>query len=153
MHNDELKQLLHGYVCGELTSEELQRVNEHLPSCPSCSEDVSELRRMQLMFEAREPYALSPWFSTKLMARIQAEEADSQREVESFSRRFVIGFALLVLLLVGSSLLQKEELMSFYGYFAQASSPTEQTVLSGGPELSREDILKLAFNGNGGNNR
>ncbi len=151
MHNDELRQLLHGYVCGELTSEELQRVNEHLPSCASCSEDVSELRRMQLMFEAREPYTLSPRFSTKLMARIQAEEANSQ--VESFSRSFVIGFALLVLLLIGSSLLQREELVSFYSYFGQASSPTGQTVLSGGTELSREDILKLAFNGSGGDNR
>ena len=151
MHNDEFKHLLHGYVRGELAREELQRVKEHLADCPVCSEDVLELQRMRTMLEARGPFALSPWFSTKLMARIVAEEAD--KRVERFSRRFVIGFALLVLLLIGSSLLQKEEMVSFYGYFAQGTSSTGQTVLSGGSELSREDILKLAFNAGGGDNR
>jgi len=153
MHHEELKQLLYGYVHNELNSEEIKKIEEHLASCPSCSGDLAELQKIRRMFGARESYVVSPWFSTQLMARICEEEASIWSGVEYLSKRFVVGFALLVLLLIGSSLLQREEPLSFHNYFAQASSPTEQTVLSGDTELSREDILNLALSGDTNENR
>jgi hypothetical protein len=154
MHHDEWKPLLYSYIRYELNPDEEQSVREHLVACAVCSQELLQLQRMHQFIEMQRPYVVSPWFSTRLMARIQDEERSIWSGVENLSKRFLVGFALLVLLLVGVSIIQKEEPVSLYNYFAQSSSPTEQNVLTGDKELSREDILGLALSSDrSGNNR
>ena len=71
----EYEALLDLYVDGELTAEELLRVQTHLEKCPHCRAYVDDAMAMRLAFPEIEETELPEGFHESVMARIAAESA------------------------------------------------------------------------------
>lgn len=71
----EYEALLDLYVDGELTTEELLRVQTHLDQCPHCRAYVDDAMAMRLAFPEIEETELPEGFHESVMARIAAESA------------------------------------------------------------------------------
>ena len=71
----EYEALLDLYVDGELTTEELLRVQTHLDHCPHCRAYVDDAMAMRLAFPEIEETELPEGFHESVMARIAAESA------------------------------------------------------------------------------
>lgn len=69
----EYEALLDLYVDGELTTEELLRVQTHLDQCPHCRAYVDDAMAMRLAFPEIEETELPEGFHESVMARIAAE--------------------------------------------------------------------------------
>ncbi len=73
MKHDDIRDMLSGYIDGEVTAAEKAEIEEHLTTCAECSDALVELRKtIQLVknIEETEPPA---WMTQKIMAKVRAE--------------------------------------------------------------------------------
>ena len=109
-------------------------VEAHLRTCAHCADEVTSLRKtMDLLdqWQAPEP---SPYFDTRLQARLRAEAA---RPVGWFGwlRKPVLALAVALLLVIGGMLVMPGHL----------ADPTDQTVAQA-PSPAVEDLQSLDKN-------
>lgn len=76
----EYEALLDLYVDGELTTEELLRVQTHLETCPHCRAYVDDAMAMRLAFPEIEDTELPEGFHDGVMARIAAESTPAKKK-------------------------------------------------------------------------
>ena len=74
--------LLPGYITHTLTPEEHQRVKHHLESCPTCEQELQEVRTMQTALKTaiQQRPGPSPAAFSKIMTRIHQETGTVARE-------------------------------------------------------------------------
>lgn len=77
---NEYEALLDLYVDGELTTEELLRVQAHLEKCPYCRAYVDDAMAMRLAFPEAEETELPEGFHESVMVRIAAESAPAVKK-------------------------------------------------------------------------
>ena len=81
-------------------------VQEHLRSCAACAQELASFRQtMALLDEWQAPEA-SPYFSSRLRARVREEAAAQPAGWLAWLRRPVVAAAAMVLVGVGVSLLE-----------------------------------------------
>ena len=71
--------LLDPFVDGELTPDEMVRVQAHLDQCPACRAYVDDALAIRAAFPDAEDTELPDGFAESVMARIQAEAAQKQK--------------------------------------------------------------------------
>lgn len=69
---DGAARLLSAYLDGELSGNEREMVARHLSRCPACGKKFSALRAARTAFRMTKPAAASPWFCSRLKARLGA---------------------------------------------------------------------------------
>ena len=72
--------LLDPFVDGELTPDEMVRVQAHLDQCPACRAYVDDALAIRAAFPDAEDTALPNGFAESVMARIQAETVSQKRK-------------------------------------------------------------------------
>ncbi len=74
MNHNDIRHKLSEYMDGTLTSEEKTLVEEHLKTCPDCSNALMELRKTVEHIRKVEEVEPPAWMTQKIMARVRAEE-------------------------------------------------------------------------------
>jgi hypothetical protein len=107
MNCEQARELLNGYIDGELKRHERSRVENHLASCKSCKAELAAFRLLQE--RAQLP---SPGPSESLPQRIAAELSNSRpatREVRNMKARLSIAFGVIALAAVAFVALRPTE--------------------------------------------
>jgi anti-sigma factor RsiW len=78
-------------------------VEAHLRGCPACSQRLEEMRRTMALLDEWKAPEPSPYFETRLQARLRDEKARPQGWMEWF-RRPVLATAMAALLIAGGTL-------------------------------------------------
>lgn len=94
---DEYAALLDLYVDGELTAEEMMRVQSHLDTCPACQSYVDDALAIRAAFPDEESAALPEGFHESVMAKI-AEAAAPKKKDRPWRALFPMAAACLVLM-------------------------------------------------------
>lgn len=121
---------------GELTADE----GNHLASCTSCTEKLKGMRATMSLLDEWQVPEPSPYFDTRLQARLREEMAKPQAGWLHWFRRPVLAAALTVIMGVGIGL-----------YFARSSGrvqPPTQAVdqVPEGPGTAVNDLQTLDKN-------
>ena len=94
---EEYAALLDLYVDGELTAEEMARVQSHLDTCPACQSYVDDALAIRAAFPDEESAALPEGFHESVMAKI-AEAAPPKNKDRLWRALFPMAAACLVLM-------------------------------------------------------
>jgi anti-sigma factor RsiW len=84
-------------------SPELQ---EHLRSCPACAGELASFQQTMTLLDEWPAPGPSPYFSSRLRARLREESAAPARSWLAWLRRPVLAAAAAVLIAVGAGLLE-----------------------------------------------
>jgi anti-sigma factor RsiW len=76
MRCDQVEKLLVEYADGELNAGEHTAVSEHIGSCPSCAEELAGLERIKLLLAEDGYVEPSPFFWTRVGARLGERTRD-----------------------------------------------------------------------------
>ena len=77
---DDYAALLDLYVDGELSPEEMSRVQEHLDRCPGCRAYVDDALAIRAAFPDAEEVEVPEGFAEGVMARVQKEAASKKKQ-------------------------------------------------------------------------
>jgi hypothetical protein len=67
-----VRRYLFGYCKGELSSGQIEKIKDHLDSCPECAKEAMEIERINLLLkDDLETFVPSADFNEKLLAKIQ----------------------------------------------------------------------------------
>ncbi|MFZ0313062.1 MAG: hypothetical protein WAL85_10190 [Candidatus Korobacteraceae bacterium] len=105
MKCEKLRQEFMDAVLGgpETASPEMQ---EHLQSCAACAEELTALQQTMTLLEEWPSPAPSPYFNTRLRARMRDEVAEPARSWLAWFRRPVVAAAAALLIALGAGLLE-----------------------------------------------
>ncbi len=81
-------------------------MREHLQSCAACAEELVALQQTMTLLEEWPTPEPSPYFSTRLRARMREEEAAPARTWLAWFRRPVVAAAAALLIALGAGLLE-----------------------------------------------
>ncbi len=81
---------------------------EHLRSCAACAGELASLRETMTLLDEWQAPEPSPYFNTRLMARMRAEAATPAPGLFAWLRRPVAAVAAAVLIALGVSLLEMD---------------------------------------------
>ena len=81
-------------------------VREHLQSCADCAGELASFQQTMALLDEWEAPEPSPYFSARLRARLREESAAPVRGWLAWLRRPIIAAAAVVLLAVGTGLLE-----------------------------------------------
>ncbi len=100
MKCDEVRERMPDVAAGfrQLTTDE----GKHLESCGECTEQLKAMRATMVLLDEWEAPEPSPYFDTRLQARLREEMAKPQANWLRWFRRPVLAAALTVLLGVGA---------------------------------------------------
>jgi len=87
----------------ETASAEMQ---EHLQSCAACAEELVALQQTMTLLEEWPTPEPSPYFNTRLRARMRDEVAEPPRSWLAWFRRPVVATAAALLIALGAGLLE-----------------------------------------------
>jgi anti-sigma factor RsiW len=75
------RELIEGYLDGELDALRRAEIEEHLATCPRCGEEYAQLREQQANIRSQAPYyAAPPQLEQSLRAALREAAADSRRD-------------------------------------------------------------------------
>jgi predicted anti-sigma-YlaC factor YlaD len=122
-------------------------VNDHLTSCAACAEKLDEMRKtMALLDEWRAPEP-SPYFDTRLMARVREEKAKPSSWL-AWMRKPALAVSLAVLMVMSITLFRTDagKTVSDRGSIATAVEPGSavsdlQAIANNGELYSDFDVL------------
>jgi len=145
MNHREIQLQLSAFIDNELTQSEMSSVAEHLNTCSECRRRVNQLTTLKRSVHAAGNIELPYAFASSLTRSIHHNEqvAVSWLGIEHYARRFVIGLALLVLLLVGlTRYKQNEESLPGERYVSGLTSDTAVSqILTKQGAITRDDVM------------
>jgi anti-sigma factor RsiW len=107
MNCNEINELLPDLASGLASA--TPEVNEHLRACPACTETLAEFRKTMALLDEWQAPEPSPYFDTRLRARLR-EEADKQPAGWwAWARRPALAVSLAVVMVAGASLYRIEQ--------------------------------------------
>jgi predicted anti-sigma-YlaC factor YlaD len=101
MKCDEIKEMMVDVAAG--AEEATPAMNEHLLSCSACANKLSDMRKTMALLDEWQAPEPSPYFDTRLAARMREERAKPQRAawLSWFRAPVLAGAMALVLMMVG----------------------------------------------------
>ena len=81
-------------------------VQEHLRSCAACAEELASFKQTMALLDEWQAPEPSPYFSSRLRARVREEASEQPAGWLAWLRRPVVAAAAMVLIGVGVSLLE-----------------------------------------------
>ena len=85
-------------------------LREHLHSCTACSEELASFGQTMVLLDEWQTPEPSPYFSSRLRARVREEEAKSAASWFGWLRRPMVTTAAVALLALGAGLLESGHL-------------------------------------------
>ncbi len=82
-------------------------VNDHIHSCAGCAENLKELRQTMALLDEWQAPEPSPYFDTRLRARLREEAAKQPVGWFHWMRRPALAVSLALMMVVGVTLFQK----------------------------------------------
>ena len=116
---------------GEPTAQE----NDHLAGCTNCAEQLKAMRSTMALLDQWQVPEPSPYFDTRLQARLREEMAKPQAGWLQWFRRPVLAAALTVLMGVGVGI-----------FFARGRGNHNPAVIAEGPGTAVSDLQTLDNN-------
>jgi predicted anti-sigma-YlaC factor YlaD len=100
MKCEEIKDLMLDVAAG--AGEASPSLNEHLSGCDACADKFAEMQKTMALLDEWQAPEPSPYFDTRLMARVREERAKPQRSPWfSWLRMPVLAGALALVLMMG----------------------------------------------------
>src|SRR5579864_6336471 len=101
MKCDEIKEMMLDVAAG--AEEATPAMNEHLLGCSACASKLSDMRKTMALLDEWQAPEPSPYFDTRLAARMREERAKPQRAawLSWFRAPVMAGALALVLMMVG----------------------------------------------------
>ena len=133
MKCDQIRERMPDVAAGfvELTTEE----NDHLAGCAACVEQLNSIRSTMSLLDEWQVPEPSPYFDTRLQARLREEMAKPQAGWMQWFRRPVLAAALTVIMGVGVGL-----------FFARVRGNHNPNVIAEGPGTAVSDLQTLDKN-------
>jgi len=95
---------------------------EHLRSCPECANELASFRETMLLLDEWQAPEPSPYFTSRLLARVRDEAAAPARSWFAWLRRPALAVAAAVLFGVGVGLLEIDHFNEEHNTFATNDS-------------------------------
>ncbi len=145
MNHQEIRALLSAFVDRELDTAEQTLVAEHLASCSECRLWMDQIVTLKRNVHAAGNYELSYAFASSLARSIHHNEdvEVSWTGIEHYVEKFVLGLAMLVLLLVGLTMFrQNEDVFPMERYVSGLSTDSAASqILTKHGSVTRDDVL------------
>ncbi len=149
MNHEDLRTLLSAFIDHELDASEEAIVADHLTTCPECRVRVNQLATLGRNIRAAGNYELPFSFASSVARSIHhGEEVDvSWDGIEHYVRKFVLGLAAFVLLLIGlSTIRQSDEPITMERYLSGLTSDTAAAqILTKHGSVTRDDVVVAAL--------
>ncbi|HZQ20268.1 MAG TPA: hypothetical protein VFA90_16255 [Terriglobales bacterium] len=100
---EQLPDLAAGLVAGE------PEVNEHLRSCAECARNFAEFQKTMALLDEWQALEPSPYFDTRLQARLREEMAERPKPTFGWLRRPALAAGLAAVVAVGAVVFRVEE--------------------------------------------
>jgi hypothetical protein len=84
-------------------------VNDHLRSCAACTETLAEFRKTMALLDEWQAPEPSPYFDTRLRARLREEAAKQPAGWWAWARRPAMAVSLAVVMVAGVSIYRMEQ--------------------------------------------
>jgi predicted anti-sigma-YlaC factor YlaD len=84
-------------------------VNDHLRACATCTETLAEFRKTMALLDEWQTPEPSPYFDTRLRARLREEAAKQPAGWWAWARRPVLAVSLAVVMVAGVSVYRMEQ--------------------------------------------
>jgi len=81
---------------------------EHLRTCASCASELASFRETMTLLDEWQTPEPSPYFATRVMARVREEAAQPARNLFGWLRRPIAAVVAAVLIVLGVSLLEMD---------------------------------------------
>jgi anti-sigma factor RsiW len=114
-------------------------LREHLQGCPACSDELASFHQTLTLLDEWQAPEPSPYFSSRLHARVREESAKGPSAWFGWLRRPVMATAALALLALGAGLLES-------GHFNMGRvtmAGNDGVVRTGSPETAVGDLQYL----------
>jgi len=98
-----------GMNAATLTPEPEQEVAEHIASCAGCAAHLRDLQKTMALLDEWQAPEPSPYFDTRLQARLREEAAKQTHSWFAWMRRPVMAVSMAVVLVAGISVFWIEE--------------------------------------------
>jgi hypothetical protein len=106
-NNNEIHELLPDLAAGLAAA--TPEVNDHLRSCAACAETLAEFRKTMALLDEWQAPEPSPYFDTRLQARLREEAAKQPSGWWVWARRPALAVSLAVVMVAGVSLYRIEQ--------------------------------------------
>ena len=107
MKCNEINELLPDLAAGLASA--TPEVNDHLRSCAACTEMLAEFRKTMALLDEWHAPEPSPYFDTRLRARLREEAAKQSAGWWAWARRPAMALSLAVVMVAGVSLYRIEQ--------------------------------------------
>jgi|SRR5450631_352023 len=107
MKCNEINELLPDLAAGLASS--TPEVNDHLRCCAACTETLAEFRKTMALLDEWQAPEPSPYFDTRLRARLREEAAKQPAGWWAWARRPAMAVSLAVVMVAGVSLYRVEQ--------------------------------------------
>ena len=149
MNHEEIQSWLSAFVDDELEDPAKAVVAEHIKSCLACRVRVSQLVTLKRNIRAAGNYELPFSFASTVARSVRhGEELEvSWDGIEHFVQKFVVGLAMLVLLLIALTTFRtNEEPVPMERYLSGLASDTAAAqILTKHGTVTRDDVVIAAF--------
>jgi anti-sigma factor RsiW len=101
-NNNDIHELLPDLAAGLASA--TPEVNDHLRSCAACTETLAEFRKTMALLDEWQAPEPSPYFDTRLRARLREEAAQQPAGWWAWARRPALAVSLAVMMVAGVSI-------------------------------------------------
>jgi anti-sigma factor RsiW len=117
-------------------------LRQHLESCEACAGELASLQQTMTLLDDWQTPEPSPYFNTRLRARMREEAAAPAQNWLAWLRRPVVAVAAAVLIALGAGLLEIGHLTGDHNTLAN----NESTIRTGAPSSAVGDLQYLDKN-------
>src|SRR5882672_2098515 len=107
MKCNEINELLPDLATGMASA--TPEVNDHLRSCAACTETLTEFRKTMALLDEWQTPEPSPFFDTRLRARLREDAAKQPAGWWAWARRPALAVSLAVVMVAGVSIYRIEQ--------------------------------------------
>ncbi len=139
------KQILSALIDDEVQSKERKNIENHLRECAECSTLVDELRRTKIMIHDNSKVDVTPYFLTRLHAKLDQPQTFFD-PVAELAKRWIPVFSVILVILFVSLMFQKNETnLISDDYYLSQRTPAEQRMLIQKKDFSKDEVLMAAM--------
>lgn len=105
--NNDIRELLPDLAAGLAAA--TPEINDHLRSCGACAETLADFRKTMALLDEWQTPEPSPYFDTRLRARLREEAAKKPAGWWAWARRPAMALSLALLLVAGGTIFRIEQ--------------------------------------------
>ena len=124
----EIRELLPDLAAGVTTAE--PEINDHLRSCADCAGTLADFRKTMALLDEWQAPEPSPYFDTRLQARLREEAQKRPSRWMAWARRPALIASLAAMIIVGATVFRLEEAKSHINHSTVATVAEPGTAVS-----------------------